>query len=102
MKRNSDAVTPKARSESIMDCKPSAEGGASQRGVSRRSFLGTGVACGTALATGGPRPSDGNGTGGVGVLTRDGTYAMVSRLLAERGELVATANDQGLYRLSSA
>jgi hypothetical protein len=54
----------------------------------------------TAFATGGPRPDDGNGAGTVGFLTRDQTYTMVSRLLKERGELVATSNDQGLYRLT--
>jgi hypothetical protein len=56
----------------------------------------------TALATGGPRPSDGNGAGSVGFLTRDGTYAMVSRLLQERGELLATVDDQSVYRLAPA
>ena len=55
----------------------------------------------TALATGGPRPPDGNGAGSVGFLARDDTYAMVSRLLQERGQLVTTANDQGLYRIGA-
>jgi hypothetical protein len=53
----------------------------------------------TALATGGPRPYDGNGAGSVGFLVRDDTYAMVSRLLQERGELVLAAGDEGAYRL---
>jgi hypothetical protein len=55
----------------------------------------------TALGTGGPRPYDGNGAGSVGFLARDGTYAMVSRLLEERGELVATVNDQSVFRITS-
>jgi hypothetical protein len=53
----------------------------------------------TALATGGPRPDDGNGAGSVGFLARDDVYAMVSRLLRERGELIATELDQGAYRI---
>lgn len=55
----------------------------------------------TALANGGPRPDDGNGAGSVGFLARDGIYTMVSRLLKERGQLVTSARDQGLYRLTT-
>jgi hypothetical protein len=53
----------------------------------------------TVLVTSGTRPH-GNGAGSVSVLVAEETDEMVSRLLRERGELLATAADWSLYRLT--
>lgn len=51
-----------------------------------------------ALTTGG-QPDFGNGAGSVSVIVAEQTYAMVARLLEERGRQVATIDDWGLFEL---
>jgi hypothetical protein len=53
----------------------------------------------TVLVASGTRPH-GNGAGSVSVLVAEQTDEMVARLLRERGQLLATAADWGLYRLT--